>query len=80
MIILKVLRVDPIKSKLVQQIPLPALNITSATFGGENYDELWITSAANNSAEENALYPEGGNVFRIRNLGVAGLTNLEVKF
>ena len=36
---------NPQNGNLLEQIPLPAKNVTSCVFGGENLDELYITSA-----------------------------------
>jgi sugar lactone lactonase YvrE len=42
----KVLRIDPITGKTVFEILVPnAKQVTSCTFGGENLDELYITTA-----------------------------------
>jgi sugar lactone lactonase YvrE len=40
-----VTRWDPQKGQLVEQIPLPAKNVTSCIFGGKGLDELYVTSA-----------------------------------
>lgn len=54
-------------------VQLPATQITSCTFGGEQLDELYITSAAAGlSDEERANQPHAGAVFRVRP-GVCGL-------
>ncbi|KAG2023400.1 hypothetical protein CC2G_001058 [Coprinopsis cinerea AmutBmut pab1-1] len=46
-----------------------ALNITSCCFGGENYDQLFVTSAhcgaIGGDATRQAEYPDSGHVFRI---------------
>jgi len=41
----QVTRWNPQNGKLLEQIPLPAKNVTSCVFGGANLDELYITSA-----------------------------------
>jgi len=41
----KVTRWDPRNGSLLEQTTLPAKNVTSCVFGGENLDELYITSA-----------------------------------
>lgn len=40
-----ILQIDPRAGKLLQQIPIPAKQVTSVTFGGPNYDILFVTSA-----------------------------------
>ena len=59
-------RYDP-DGGLVTEITLPAAQITSCAFGGEELDELYITSAARGlSATELAEQPHAGAVFRCR--------------
>ena len=41
----QVTRWSPANGELLEQIPLPAKNVTSCVFGGENLNELYITSA-----------------------------------
>jgi sugar lactone lactonase YvrE len=41
----QVTRWDPQAGELLEQIALPAKNVTSCAFGGENLNELYITSA-----------------------------------
>lgn len=41
----QVTRWNPQNGQLLERIPLPAKNVTSCVFGGENLDELYITSA-----------------------------------
>ena len=40
-----VTRWNPRNGSLLEQIPLPAKNVTSCAFGGKTLDELYITSA-----------------------------------
>lgn len=42
---LKMLHIDPTTGQKVKSIPFPTANITSAAFGGENLDTLFVTSA-----------------------------------
>ena len=59
-------RYDP-EGGLVTEVALPAAQITSCAFGGEDLDELYITSAARGlSATELAEQPHAGAVFRCR--------------
>jgi D-xylonolactonase len=51
----------------MHQIDLPALQITSVAFGGENLDTLLVTRARNGmTAEQLAQYPQSGAVFSIQ--------------
>jgi sugar lactone lactonase YvrE len=59
--------------ELMQRIDLPALQITSMAFGGEDLQSLVVTSARNGmTAVQLAQYPGSGAVFLLRP-GVAGV-------
>jgi sugar lactone lactonase YvrE len=58
---------------LLQRIDLPALQITSMAFGGDDLKSLVVTSARNGlSAAQLGQYPASGSVFLLRP-GVAGV-------
>jgi sugar lactone lactonase YvrE len=58
---------NPLAGRLLQTIPLPALNVTSCAFGGEGLTDLYITSARKGlTAEQLAQYPLTGGLFRMR--------------
>lgn len=72
-----VTRYDP-AGKVDRVIRLPAQQITCPAFGGENLDELYITSAWTGlSQEEREKQPLAGALFRIK-VGIKGLA--EPKF
>ena len=55
---------NPQTGELIESIQLPALNITSCAFGGENLNQLFITSARQGmSSEQLEKYPNSGDVF-----------------
>lgn len=59
----RILRYDA-KGALLRDYALPVPNITSCTFGGENLDELFITTARwTMSAADRAACPQAGDVF-----------------
>lgn len=67
----KVVRIDA-SGRLVQEIPLPVSQPTSVTFGGENLDQLFITSARYQlSSSQLESQPLAGSIFVI-DLDVAG--------
>ncbi|RYE13285.1 MAG: SMP-30/gluconolactonase/LRE family protein [Sphingobacteriales bacterium] len=69
-------RWNPETGMLLEKITLPAPHITNCTFGGDNLDELIVTSAREELTEEQlAQYPESGSVFIITGLGVKGVEN-----
>lgn len=55
---------DPKIGKLLTKIEVPAPHVTSCTFGGEDLDELLITTAQENmSIEDLQKYPASGDIF-----------------
>jgi sugar lactone lactonase YvrE len=73
----KVSRWDPVEGRLLQTVDLPASNVTSCAFGGENLDQLYITTARIAlDAEHLAKQPLAGGLFRA-DVGVAGLPAFE---
>lgn len=54
------------------EIEIPAPAVTSVAFGGENLDEMYVTTGARNIFEVDAPI-SGGQLYRILGLGVRGL-------
>lgn len=70
-----VARFDPDSGKLMSKIDVPAHNVTSCSFGGRNFDTLYITtSSLDMTEEEQAKYPLAGSLFEVKPgvKGVAG--------
>ena len=66
-------RFDPKTGELISQIEVPAHNVTSCAFGGENLDKLYITTAiVDMTEEEKAMYPLAGSLF-VADPGVKGV-------
>ncbi|MEX2594205.1 MAG: SMP-30/gluconolactonase/LRE family protein [Anditalea sp.] len=62
-----VYRWDPNTGKLLEKITVPAPNITSCAFAGENLDMLIITTASENMSEVDLKqYPGSGNIFYVK--------------
>jgi sugar lactone lactonase YvrE len=59
-------RYDPRTGRLIQAIPVPAANVTCPTFAGPGLDELYITTARQGIAEDDARQPHAGGLFRCR--------------
>jgi L-arabinonolactonase len=69
----KILRVDP-TGRLDREIAMLIPSPTCVTFGGDNYETLYVTSQqAFVTAEELAQHPQPGSVFAIHGLGIKGL-------
>lgn len=56
--------------KLDARIPIPAKNVTSLTFGGEDYSDIYVTTAALGDSGEKGYYP--GALYRV-NVGIHGV-------
>lgn len=64
---------DPETGELLRKIDVPAKNVTSCAFGGEDLQTLFITTASiSMSPEDVQKYPLAGNVFAIK-LNVKGV-------
>lgn len=60
----QIARYNPATGEKMLKIPVPANNVTSCCFGGENWDQLYITTASIAlSEEEKAAQPHAGKVF-----------------
>jgi sugar lactone lactonase YvrE len=63
----KLTRWNPASGQLMEVIPIPALNVTSCTFGGADLSDLYITSARKGLDEAQlAEYPLSGGLFCVR--------------
>ncbi|MGB8214359.1 MAG: SMP-30/gluconolactonase/LRE family protein [Anaerolineales bacterium] len=63
----KLTRWNPATGQLMAEIPFPALNVSSCTFGGPHLTDLYVTTARKGmSTEELAKYPLSGGLFRLR--------------
>lgn len=68
-----VTRWNPQNGALLQKIDIPALNVTSCAFGGENLDILYVTTAFLGMDEEQTKrYPLAGQLFAFRP-GIKGI-------
>lgn len=67
-----VTRWNPNTGKQIGSIEVPVPQVSACIFGGENLDQLYITSARENlSEDELKRYPDSGSVF-VANPGVRG--------
>jgi len=64
---------NPETGALISKISVPAHNVTSCAFGGENLETLYITSASiDMNPKERKKYPLAGSVFKVKP-GVRGV-------
>ncbi|XP_025830554.1 regucalcin-like isoform X3 [Agrilus planipennis] len=76
----RVIKIDPTKPEtLLETIALPALQITSAEFGGPNLDELYVTSGRITIQGKTLEPPIHGALYRITNTGSKGIPSNKVK-
>lgn len=74
----QVTRWDPDSGKKLHAIKLPVAKITSCTFGGENFEDLYIASArVELNEEELKQQPLAGSLFVLRNCGFKGMPAFE---
>jgi len=66
----RVERYDPDTGALLYHLAIPALNITSCCFGGENLDILYVTSASCDT--DMTKFPDAGFTFEFKGLGFKG--------
>jgi sugar lactone lactonase YvrE len=73
----KMTKWNPNTGALLEQIPVPAMNVSSCVFGGKHMNELYITSARK-GLDDVALmqYPLTGGVFRLET-NVEGMPTFE---
>ncbi len=68
-----VVRFNPITGEVISKIEVPAHNVTSCAFGGDNLDVLYITTASiDMTDEEKKQYPLAGSLFKVKP-GVKGV-------
>ncbi len=68
---------NPNTGQLLEQIPVPAMNVSSCVFGGKNLNELYITSARKGLDEATLTrYPLTGGLFRLQT-DVEGMPTFE---
>nr|CAD7194926.1 unnamed protein product [Timema douglasi] len=76
----QVIQVNPRTGQLLSTVSVPSPQTTSVVFGGENLDELYITSANNHlSQEEQKKYPYAGYTFRVTGVGAKGYPMEEIQ-
>jgi sugar lactone lactonase YvrE len=73
----QVTRWDPNQARLLEQVKVPAQNVTSCVFGGKDMTELYITSARTSMDEGGlARFPKSGGLFKL-GTNVRGMSTFE---
>ncbi|HDR7686745.1 SMP-30/gluconolactonase/LRE family protein [Bacillus toyonensis] len=63
----KITRWNPLTGEQILSVPIPALYVTSCTFGGPNSTDLYVTTARTRMTDEELKkYPHAGGIFRIQ--------------
>lgn len=74
----QVTRWNPITGEKLFHIPLPVAQVTSCTFGGDDLQDLYITSAkVDLTPDQQEQQPLAGSLFVIRNCGFQGMEAFE---
>jgi sugar lactone lactonase YvrE len=74
----QVTRWNPLRGEKLMSIPLPVARVTSCCFGGDKFQDLYITSAKTGlSSDQLNQQPLAGSLFIIRNIGYQGLPLFE---
>ena len=73
----KMTKWNPNTSELIDQISIPALNVSSCVFGGKNMNELYITTARKGmNASQLNQFPLTGGVFKLET-NIEGMPTFE---
>lgn len=73
----KVLHINPTSGEILGKIEFPCPNITSCCFGGENLNDLYVTSARINTDTEK--FPLAGSTWVIKNMPFKGRESVEYR-
>ncbi|XP_076965116.1 regucalcin-like [Callospermophilus lateralis] len=72
----RVIRMDAERGTRLCTPEMPVSRVTSCCFGGADYSDLYVTSAADSLSPEQLLRePQAGHVFKVLGLGVRGLAS-----
>jgi gluconolactonase len=75
-----VIQINPETKEVLQTIQFPVTLVTSAVWGGENLDTLYVTTSRHRFTEDDILQqPLAGTVFKVTGLGVVGTLANNVK-
>ena len=70
----KIIRLDPQSGIILNEVLLPVSNVTCCVFGGDNLENLYITTASSGLSEQELLeQPLAGSLFVLKNSGFKGV-------
>jgi len=70
-------RWNPATGRMVKEIPIPALNVSSCTFGGSDLTDLYVTTARKDMDRDQLReYPLSGGLFRLHT-NIQGMPTFE---
>ncbi|CAH0720264.1 unnamed protein product, partial [Brenthis ino] len=72
-----VIKIDPVSGKVLDKVSVPAPQVTSVTFGGDNLDVMFVTTACMDVG--GIPGPPSGSVFMVTGVGVKGTKNMNFK-
>jgi len=76
----KIFQVDPESGDVLKVLFLPAYQITSCVFAGEDLTDMYVTTGRYRMNDDTLKkYPESGKVFKITNTGVTGRASVPWK-
>ncbi|MET3114208.1 sugar lactone lactonase YvrE [Pedobacter sp. CG_S7] len=74
----KLIRVDPESGVILKEVLLPVSNVTCCVFGGDDLENLYITTARSGLSEQELLdQPLAGSLFVLKNSGFKGVKAFE---
>jgi sugar lactone lactonase YvrE len=74
----QITRWNPATGEKLLNIPMPVARVTSCCFGGDRYQDLYITSARTGLTDDQLKeQPLAGSLFIIKNIGYTGLPSIE---
>ncbi|CAH0720265.1 unnamed protein product, partial [Brenthis ino] len=72
-----VIKIDPVSGKVLDKVSFPVPQVTSVTFGGDNLDVMFVTTACVDF--DGIPAPPSGSVYMITGVGVKGTKSMNFK-
>lgn len=76
----RVARYNPQNGEFLSQVELPVANVTCCTFGGNDFEDLYISTANKGlSKEDLEKQPDAGKLFVLKNSGFKGMPAMKFR-